>query len=49
MSPKALVNTPPPSKIEINSEIAKLQDELSYKSQKVDSLYKQNEEPQSTG
>ena len=40
---KALVNTPPPpSKIEINSEIAKLQDELEYKNQKVDSLYKEN-------
>ena len=39
---KALVNTPPPSKIEINSEIAKLQDELDFKNQKVDSLYKEN-------
>lgn len=39
---KALVNTPPPSKVEINSEVAKLQDELNYKSQKVDSLYKEN-------
>ena len=38
---KALINTPP-SEIEINSEVAKLQDELNYKTQKVDSLYKEN-------
>ena len=45
---KALVNTPPPppplTEVEINSEIAKLQDELEYKNAKVDSLYKKNEE-----
>ena len=44
---KALVNTPPPppalTEVEINSEIAKLKDELEYKNAKVDSLYKQNE------
>ena len=33
---------PAPSKIEINSQVAKLQDELDFKNQKVDSLYKEN-------
>ena len=37
----ALVNTAP-SEIEINSQVAKLQDELDFKNQKVDSLYKEN-------
>jgi peptidoglycan hydrolase CwlO-like protein len=38
---KALIDTAP-SEVEINSQVAKLQDELDYKSQKVDSLYKEN-------
>ena len=38
---EALVK-PAPSKIEINSQVAKLQDELDFKNQKVDSLYKEN-------
>ena len=38
---EVLVKTPP-SKIEINSQLAKLQDELDFKNQKVDSLYKEN-------
>jgi hypothetical protein len=38
---EVLVKTPP-SKIEINSQVAKLQDELDFKNQKVDSLYKEN-------
>ncbi len=41
---KALVNevNEVPSEVEINSQVAKLQDELNFKSQKVDSLYKEN-------
>ncbi len=38
---QALVNKAP-SEIEINSQVAKLQDELTFKNQKVDSLYKEN-------
>ncbi len=38
---KALVNKAP-SEVEINSQVAKLQDELDYKSQITDSLYKEN-------
>ena len=38
---KALVNTAP-TEVEINSQVAKLQDELDYKSQIADSLYKEN-------
>ena len=38
---KALVNTAP-TEVEINSQVAKLQDELDYKSQITDSLYKEN-------
>lgn len=38
---KALVNQAP-SEIEINSQVAKLRDELDFKNQKVDSLYKEN-------
>jgi hypothetical protein len=37
---KALVTQP--SEVEINSQVAKLQDELDFKTQKVDSLYKEN-------
>jgi hypothetical protein len=38
---KVLVN-PAPTEVEINSQVAKLQDELNFKNQKVDSLYKEN-------
>ncbi len=38
---KALVN-PAPTEVEINSQMAKLQDELNHKSQIADSLYKEN-------
>ena len=38
---KVLVNSAP-TEVEINSQVAKLQDELNFKNQKVDSLYKEN-------